>query len=87
MLMGGKCDAPEESKQHAGGLQPARGQENEGVHVVAGDIPGPIQRVVSVREHGGFRRQRRPVRVLEQVWEDEEASPAFAPSMQLGPIE
>lgn len=43
---------PEQGKQHACRLQPARGQEDEGVHVVAGDVRGPVEGVWGVGEHG-----------------------------------
>jgi hypothetical protein len=41
----------------------SRGQEDEGVHVVAGDVRGPVQRVRGVGEHG-------------DGWQASQASPA-----------
>ena len=54
-------DVPEEGQQHQGRLHPARRQENESLHIVAGDMGRPVERVDRVGEHGGdVQAARRP---------------------------
>lgn len=51
--------APEEGQQNACRLHPPGGEENESLHVVAGDLGRPVERVTGVGEHGGWRRRQR----------------------------
>lgn len=56
-LVGAECD-PEEGREHAGRLEPARRQEDEGLHVVVGDVRRPVEGVLGVGQHRGGRGGR-----------------------------
>lgn len=50
----GRWSVPEECREHAGRLEPARGQEDDSLHVVAGDVRGgPVEGVLGFRQHRG----------------------------------